>query len=453
MAMVVISLIEMLGDFGFGIYLIQKETLDREDLDSTWTLQVCLAVVETICIAIVAVPAAEFFQEPRLKAVMLVLAANTLLSGFRNVATVSFQRDLRFDLEFIIRVVSKILGFVCTAVLAYKLRSYWALVAGAVVFRCTDIVMGYVLKPHFPKFAVARVREILRFSKWIYANTTFQYLVSRSPELVIGRLCGSAALGFFSVGKSFTDLVGGELLSPITRVFLPGSTKVRSDMAAFRELYLEVLSILALFGLPAGLGLSAIAKVFVPVVLGEKWIGSMPVVQILGIAVAVASIQANIDAVFIGLGTPKKTTAFQGVYLLILLPGLIALTKWQGIYGAAISYLIAGGIVAGIRFSSVASALRLEWRHIAESCARPVIASVVMYLVVSWVSSIYVFAAFNGVIKLGFLIVIGIASYISVLFGSWMLQGRPDGAEATFLRILGELIRKKALADRASLSL
>lgn len=442
MGMAVINFVEMLGDFGFGVYLIQKEILEKEDLNSAWTLQFGLSIIETVLIVLLAIPASQFFQEPRLKTLMLVLSINTLVSGVRNVALVEFQRELRFDVDFYIRVAAKLAGFLFTVILAYSLRNYWALVLGAVVFRCTDILVGYIVKPYRPKFQIVRWREIINFSKWLYANTTIEYLNAKIPEIVIGRISGSGALGLFSMGKSFTDLVGGELLTPVIRVFLPGGVKLRKDIEAFRQFYLQVFSILVFLGLPAGCGLSATANLLTPVLLGAKWTKAIPVIQILGISVAIGSAQANINAVFLAQGKPRITTVFDGIQFVFLFVFLLILTMQYGIMGSAVAVLMAQAITAVIRFSAIASTLRLQFCDFLRASWRAVLSTGLMYMAVKESFTVISAMGVDHFVALAIMICEGIICYSAVIFFLWYICGKPEGAETIIIKIIRKIFKK-----------
>src|SRR5690606_37739254 len=121
-------------------------------------------------------------------------------------------------------------------------------------------------------FCVEEASEMLNFSKWLIFNNAINFLRTRSPDFVIGRMSGPAGLGLFTVAYEISTLPTSELVAPINRVVFPGYSKLSKNIVLLGESYLNVLAVIAFFALPAGFGISAIAAPLVNVVLGSKWI-------------------------------------------------------------------------------------------------------------------------------------------------------------------------------------
>jgi lipopolysaccharide exporter len=74
-------------------------------------------------VLIAAVPAASFYEEPRLVEVFTILAVVSLLQGLQNIGLVDFRKRLQFQKEFAFGTIEKLVGFVVTVALAFDLRS------------------------------------------------------------------------------------------------------------------------------------------------------------------------------------------------------------------------------------------------------------------------------------------------------------------------------------------
>src|SRR5262245_27387881 len=75
MAMSLIALLQLLDAFNFDIALIQNQKAERRHFDTAWTSNVLLGVISAVVIFLLAGPTAAFYGEPRLKAVVEVLAS------------------------------------------------------------------------------------------------------------------------------------------------------------------------------------------------------------------------------------------------------------------------------------------------------------------------------------------------------------------------------------------
>ena len=74
MAMSIIAALELMGAFGFDMALIQNQDADRDHYNTAWTFNVIFAASSAILLVAIAIPAANFYHEPRLEVVIYFLA-------------------------------------------------------------------------------------------------------------------------------------------------------------------------------------------------------------------------------------------------------------------------------------------------------------------------------------------------------------------------------------------
>src|SRR6185312_2958390 len=138
-----------------------------------------------------------------------------------------------------------------TIVLAFLLRSYWAMVFATLIGRLSGVGLSYVLHPFRPRLSFSKLGEFFHFSKWIFAQNLLTFLKDRSADFVIGRLAGAHALGVFNVSTDIANMPGTELVAPINRALLPGYALLAHDRTALRNEYLLVMSLLGSVAIPA----------------------------------------------------------------------------------------------------------------------------------------------------------------------------------------------------------
>jgi lipopolysaccharide exporter len=82
---------------GLDTALIQRAEVTPAHFNSAWTLNVIAGATIAALMLVLAWPASYFYREPRLPAVICVLAAGAAIQGFENVGVVMFRKDMRFD--------------------------------------------------------------------------------------------------------------------------------------------------------------------------------------------------------------------------------------------------------------------------------------------------------------------------------------------------------------------
>ena len=96
MATSIIAMLALISDFSFDLALIQNPKAERRHYDTVWTLNLLFSIAYALMLVLLAQPAAHFYHEPRLAAVMEWLALGTLIGGFTNVGIVAFRKACRF---------------------------------------------------------------------------------------------------------------------------------------------------------------------------------------------------------------------------------------------------------------------------------------------------------------------------------------------------------------------
>lgn len=440
MAWSLIAVIELLGTFSFDIPLIQYRNAVRRHYDTAWTFNVIFGTGSAAALLLLAFPIADFYDEPRLPAVVAVLAFGSLVQGMENIGVVDFRKEMRFDKEFRFMLGKKLCAFLVTVPLAFVLRNYWALVAGMLTSRFAGIVLSYAMHPYRPRPSLAARAELFRFSKWLFVNNIIFFGNNRAADFVVGKLAGPQALGLYTVASEVASLPTTELVAPINRAVYPGYARTSANLEDLRRAYLKVISIIVMLALPAAAGIAVTAELIVPVVLGENWLGAIPLMQILAIYGAVIAIQTNIAAVYLALAKPQILTMLAVVNLVVLLPLLVVLAGAAGAVGAAWAYLGTACVVAPINFFVLFRSLQLKLSAFAEVVWRPLLATLFMVAIVRvWSGQTAVWLGESMLVaRLLSAVLLGAIGYGACVLLLWTLSSRPAGAER---HILSEALR------------
>ena len=360
MATIIFGLVEVMGRFGFGVFLIQKQNAGHDYYDTAWTLSILRGVVTCGLLFVIAMPVADFFGDPRLVEILYVLALVALVGGINNIGVIDFLKNLTFGKDFKLHVVSKLAAFCVTITAAILLRNYWALVIGIATTEFVRVALSYMMHPYRPRISLARWREIMHFSKWLLVNNIFIFLNRESAGLIVGKILGAASLGLYSVAYEIATLATSELVLPIRRALLPGYAKLANDPEALRKSYIDGLALILLLGAPAAAGVGLVADPLVRLFLGDKWLDAIPLLQLFAIFAVIQVSFANSAPLFNALGRPHLNTVTAGVNIAIGLPLFIWATFQWGMSGTIWALIVANFVSAIVAFSLVVRALRLS---------------------------------------------------------------------------------------------
>jgi lipopolysaccharide exporter len=431
MAMAIIAALELLGAFSFDISLIQNPNAQRHHFDTAWTFNALFSLSCGVALVLLARPAALFYHEPRLESVMYLLAFGNAVQGFENIGTVAFRRDLRFDREFKFLLGKRLASFLVTMILAVWLRSYWALVFGQIAGKLAAVSLSYYVHSYRPRFSLAAKAELFHFSKWLMINNALLFLNSRIADFVIGKLAGAQALGLYSIAYEISNLPTTELVAPINRAAFPGYSRLAQEPDGLRSSFLNVISMIALFALPAGIGIALVADLLVPTILGWKWLPAIPLIQVLALYGIVVALQTNIIYVYLAVGMPRAVTWIAGGQLVLLLGLLLPATQRYGTIGAAWAYLTTVLLMLPVNQILISRRLRISVREYGAKLWRPAAACGAMagaiFAIRTGLHPEQQTAAF--LLALVVCVAVGALTYILALYGFWRMAACPDGAE------------------------
>jgi O-antigen/teichoic acid export membrane protein len=444
MATTLIALLEIVTVGEFGSAIIQNPTATRDHYDSAWTLSFLFGIAAALLMILVAKPTAAFFDEPRLVPVIWALSAVPIIEGLYNMGCIDFRKYLQFERDFVYQVGRKIIGFAIVVPLAFAFRSYWALIGGMLAGRLGGTLLSYALHPFRPRFSLKSAGSLYRFSRWIMLNNALTFLSTRGAHLVIGRIAGPQSLGIYTVSHEMANLPTTELAVPINRAVFPGYAKLRDDRTAMQQGFLRVIGLIATVALPAGLGMASVSHLFVPTVLGNKWLAAAPLISILAIGGGIHVLQANIESLYYSLGLPKLRALVTLLEIAVFLPLVLILLKKFGLPGVGFAFLATTLFIVPVNFKIALRLLALSPRDLLDVIWRPIVAALTMAGVViyffppgpqagdTWITGK---ALAEGV-------ALGATTYAAALFALWATAGRPPGAELWILSQASELVRR-----------
>ena len=437
--------IDAFSALGIEEAVIRTEHPDRQLYDTAFTMITLRAAGMALLMAVGALPLARFFGDPRLAPVVLVTAGITLLSGFENVGTLDFRRDMRFDREFKLLVVPRIVGVAAGIAAALIWRDYWALVIGTAAGRLVRLPTTYLMHPFRPRPTLAAWRQLIAFSFWTWLLCMVRLTRDRINVFALGRVLGTAALGTYSVALEIASLPGGELVLPMGRVLFSAVSLARRSGSDPEAIWLRVVGLAAVIIFPAGVGMALVAEPLVRLMLGAQWMAAVPLVQVAAAGGAFMLFDhfchIQLDA------TGLVQTDFYGncVTATVRVALALLLVPKFGMTGA-IWGLTAAGLSDQLVYLAIKKAV-LPFRpsQLLHQVWRPALATGGMALIVAWSGlGRLPQGATSGTAVLHLLApaLLGAAVYASLVLLAWMLAGRPAGTEADIIANLRQRLSR-----------
>jgi lipopolysaccharide exporter len=443
-ALLVVGLLETVSYLGVDLSLIKNRQAGREDFDSAWTIQLGQGALIAAVLLLSAPLVASFFNEPRAAAVVAVLAARPIIEALQNIGIVNFRKDLDFAREFRFNLIAKVLGALIQLTAAVVFRNYWALVTGMLAAALVATVLSYAMHPYRPRLSLARAGKIFSFSQWLLVARLGSYLSRRADEFLVGRLIGTSAMGGYRVVNELASAPTTEIIMPMRRALFPALAQFADDNAAYQRTVAQTLGGVTVICVGLGVGLACVAELVVPLVLGSKWLETIPIMRWLALLGTTTAIILVLEVPLWVADRTRLSALITWIELIVALPLLYAATVRWGIEGAAASRVLVSVLMLPVAAVAVRSACGVGLLPLLRAVVRPTLAGGVMAAAMLVLPTI----AASIVLALLAKVAVGALVYLLVLWALWMAVGRPDGLEAAALRRLrARLARRDTRPD------
>ena len=338
-ALLSMATLETFSQTGFQQALIQKKHDIKPYLDTAWSFLILRGVILFAILYLIAPYAATFFDAPEAKPIIQVIGLSVIFQVFTNIGVIHFQKELEFNKQFIYQLSGTLTDFVVAIVAVLVLGNVWALVFGLLAGKAAMLVVSYLIHPFKPhlSFDIGKAKELFGYGKWILGSSVLIFLVTQGDDILVGKLVGVTALGFYQMAYLISNLPATEITHVISQVTFPVYSKIQDDIPRLRDAYLKILQLTAFLSIPVACLIFVLAPDFTLIFLGEKWMPMVPAMQVLVFAGMVRSIAATGGPIFHAVGKPKIDTIMQIIRLFILAILIYPLTINWGIFGASVA--------------------------------------------------------------------------------------------------------------------
>jgi O-antigen/teichoic acid export membrane protein len=331
------ELLSVLSGLWLAAALIVRPDLDRRAEGTVLSLVIGAGVLLALSLCALAPALASFFGEPRLRGIVLLLAAVLLVSGVNWFYETLLQRELAFRRRFG-ALIARTLAFSAVALgLAAAGAGVWSLAAAYLAGYLASGAALLVLAPYrvWPAFDRGEAGRIVRDGRGFLAQDLSAFLGQNADFLAVGRVLGSAPLGYYAMAFRQAELPNYAIAEPIGKVTFPAFAQMRHRGEDIRPAFLDTLRLMALVTLPIGVILSAAAVPFAVALLGPDWKPMAAPLAVLGIWAVLRPLQVTTGNLLNSVG---RAGLYGRVSLLLLAPlvaGTFVAADLGGITGVA----------------------------------------------------------------------------------------------------------------------
>lgn len=276
----------ILTDSGFAMALIRKPEVTEKDLSTSFYYSICMGILMYILLFFAAPWIADFYDTPILIPLIRVTALSFLWGPLATPQNVIINRRLDFKTPARISIVNKIVSAIVGIVLALAGYGLWALVVSGLIAGLLGVVQKWWVVKWFPRerFSKDSFKYLWNFgNKMIGANLVEAFYLNVAP-IFIGKVYSPSTLGLFSRADGYACLPVNQLNGVLNSVTFPVLSKLNEDHEMLSRSYCKMMKVSSFVAFPVMFLLAALARPLIIVMITDKWVDCILMLQILCLA-------------------------------------------------------------------------------------------------------------------------------------------------------------------------
>lgn len=312
-------------DVGLSQATIQRAEINHRQISTLFWINVALSVLISAVFAGSAHLIAMFYKTPLLVTIIPVLALSFLFGGLGLQHAALLTRNMRYKLLATAELGSSLAGVVVAVVMAKMGMGYWALVGLALAPAIVkSLILWVALRwvPSLPSRGTG-VRSMLKFGGDVLGFNIVNYFSRQTGGLLIGRYCGTAAIGLYDRAYSLLLMPIGQINGPLGAVSIPALSRLQNEPDRFGRYYLNAILLICSLSIPVIAGMTLFADQVVLLWLGKKWLATAEIFRLLAVAALIGGISNPAGWLLIALGDTKRYRTMGVVNSLIIVVAFI----------------------------------------------------------------------------------------------------------------------------------
>lgn len=341
MVMVFVSFCDVIIVSGLASPLIQKKNADSLDFSTIFYCSIVLSSFLYVIIFFSAPAISRFFDMAILCPVLRVLGINVIISSVASIQNAYVSRCMKFRTFFFATLSGIIISAIVGIWMAYHGFGIWALVGQNVTNQMVNLIVVFLIIRWTPKWEFSWVRfgEMWSFGWKIFVAALINNVFNDLRTILIGKFYSKQDLAYYNQGNSYPQMVVQTVNTSINAVLFPAISKIQDDIPSVKAFLRRSIKISSFFMFPLLLGFAATAKQLVLLLLTEKWLPSVPFIQVMCLALFLAPISTPSQQAIKAIGrsdvTMKQELIKKSVYLSLIIGGLF-ISVWGVVIGSAI---------------------------------------------------------------------------------------------------------------------
>ena len=405
-------------DSGFSQTLLRKKSPTDDEYKSVFTFNLLVSVLLYLLFVALSPLLANYYNLQIITKITPVLFLLLPINALGIIQNTKLSREFRFGVLSRINFTASLVAGIVAIVVAVCGLGVWALVAQRLAMMATRSLLLWWRGDWRGEgsFDGSAWREMAPFSFRLMSTDIVSALYNNVAQLFIGKVYSTNTLGFFNQAQKVKDLTVQSAVQSVQTVTYPALAKIKENAEKFAESFRKVLLINIFVMAPVALGMSVVAEPLFRVLLGDKWLPTVPYFEVIAlsgvfyplamVAYNVLKVQSN-GAIIFRLELLKK--GVMTAVLALTIPHSTMAIAWGLVAMTLVEFIV--NFAATRRYTS------LSWWQMVRTLLPSLLLTAVMYAAVKAVGCYA--ASLSPILLLLAQMAVGVIVY---LLGAWVCR-------------------------------
>lgn len=293
-----------LQDSGFGVALINVKDIKHYDYNSVFWFSIGVSLSMYLLLFLCAPLIAAFFHQPCLSSLSRFIFLSFIFAALGISPNAVLVRSLRIKEKAIISITALFVSGAVGVTMAYHGYSYWSLATQQVLYNAVTCAGRYYFARWWPTLKVdfTPVKQMFAFSYKVLITSIMSTVSNNVLTVIFGRLFPATAVGNYSQANKWNTMASSLVSGTVSQITQPVLVRVVDDKERMCRVFGKIMRFTAFMAFPAMFGLAMVAPEFILLTITDKWVDSIPLLQILCLGGAFLPLFTVYQNLFLSLG-------------------------------------------------------------------------------------------------------------------------------------------------------
>jgi O-antigen/teichoic acid export membrane protein len=318
LTVIIVHFFDMLSNVGSEQYIIQKEKVSSEDINTAWTIDILLKSALWLLLVCLSYFIDQFYPNSQLQLPLIIASVILIINALKNPGVLLLKKNLRYRKIFGLSVIQKLLSFIIVMAVAYTWQSFWALIVGDIIASLVFTIGSYFIHSYRPQLSLKHFSQQWHFSQWLFLKGIVGYIRSQIDTLLVSKFFNSALLGKYYMARNIAMLPGHNLLHPAIEPLLAAFSESRNNLPKLEEHFRFSLFIGAFLSIPITFYIWNFPTPIIETILGDQWVDASKVLGYMSLLFLYYTFVLVIEQALIALQKTKALLYFDLISLVVI---------------------------------------------------------------------------------------------------------------------------------------